>query len=311
MNLRKLWSVLVDGNLRRYYFQRRLKGESRRDPFARRWARKIGRREFGASTRLAPDRIEPLSRQLSTDGYARLGTILSPGDVRSVKDAIRGALCFDAYDHRGGARFALDQTPPSCNTAYYDWRDFVRIPALMSAANDPGILGVAQNFLGGAPTISDMKMWWSLLRDGGKENQLFHRDVDDYRFCKLFVYLTDVGPEGGPHVYVPGSSGSRECLEDRRYSDEEVERHHGNKAVSLCAEAGSAFLVNTYGLHKGLAPKSSERMIFVVQYSLLPIGLVTYEPVACDVKGYEKFDPYVNRLFLRPATSGRGDPAGK
>ena len=32
--------------------------------------------------------------------------------------------------------------------------------------------------------------------------QLFHRDYESFNFVKLFVYLTDVGKENGPHEYI-------------------------------------------------------------------------------------------------------------
>jgi hypothetical protein len=298
VNLKKLWSVLVDGNLRRYYFQRRLRNHSRRERFAQEWARKIGRREFGASSRIPASEIDRLSRQLSSEGYAELGRILTDADIQAVRKAIDGRRCYDAYDRESDATFLLPDAPRECHAAYYQWQDFISIPALLSAVNDPGILSIAQNHLGGAPTLSDVKMWWSLLREGrGKENQQFHRDVDDYRFCKLFIYLTDVDGDRGPHVYVPRTSSSEACQEDRRYEDEEITKQFGGTWVTLVGPKGTAFLVNTYGLHKGLAPKTGERLIFVAQFSLLPIGLIKYAPVAAAMGG---LDPYVNRLFLKP-----------
>jgi hypothetical protein len=297
VNLKKLWNVLVDGNLRRYYLQRRLRDNSRRDRLAEKWARKIGRKEFGGSSRIPVADVERHSDHLASEGYAELGRILSDEDVQSIRKSIERRKCYDAYDRASDSEFLLEDAPRDCRTAYYRWQDVISIPALLSAVNDPAILSIAQNYLGGAPTLSDVKMWWSLLRDGrGKENQQFHRDADDYRFCKLFIYLTDVDAGSGPHVYVPRSSSSEACLEDRRYEDEEVSKHLGGKWVTLVGPKGTAFLVNTYGLHKGLAPKTRERLIFVAQYSLLPIGLIKYEPVGGPLNG---LDPYVNRLFLK------------
>lgn len=38
-----------------------------------------------------------------------------------------------------------------------------------------------------------------------KQTQKWHRDPDDVRICKLFVYLNDVDENGGPFIYVKGS----------------------------------------------------------------------------------------------------------
>lgn len=303
--LRKLMEVLRDAGLVRYYFQRKMRGNRKRDLFAGFLARTLGRKPFEGTSRVSADRFVSLRQGLRTQGYVELGRVLDAGEVQAVKDALRGRMCYDAYEKESDEEFALQDAPPSCHTAYYRWQDVVRIPMLMRVANDPLLLNVAQSFLGGAPTISDIKMWWSLVtRTSPKENQLFHRDIDDFRFCKLFLYLTDVGPQEGPHVYVQGSAGVGRCLADRRFNDEEVATAFGRENVKdLCGPAGSAFLVNTYGVHKGLMPTRNSRLIFVVQYSLLPIGLLKYAPVTLGQEEYSGFDPYVNRLFLRRESS--------
>lgn len=291
---------MSDGNLLRFHLQRKLKGESRRDAIARWVAGMIGRRKFEGASKVGMDRVPELSRRLKTEGYAELGKILDRDAIARIRARIEGNRCFDAYDRQGGTDFELEQAPPTANTAYFHWQDIVRIPELVEAVNDPALLAAAQNFLGGTPTISDVKMWWSLVGRDAKDNQLFHRDIDDFKFCKLFIYLTDVGPDDGPHVYVRGSSGGNRFHHALRFTDEEVEREFGReRLVTFCAEAGSAFLVNTYGIHKGLRPVKSRRLMFVGQYSLLPIGLIRYEPLPRPSDEYRKFDRYVNRLFLR------------
>lgn len=308
MNLGKLLRVLASPALFRYYVQRRIRRVETRAWLADRDARKVGEKRFMGPSAVSADRLEPLSRQLVDEGYALLGSVLSPEAVEGVKRGLAGLECFDAYDRASTRSFPLEQVPPGTNTASYRWQDVVRIPDLVRVANDPGILTLVQRFLGGVPTISDIKMWWSLVRPGAdKENQLFHRDRDEFRFCKLFVYLTDVDLEGGPHVYIPKSAESAKCTRDQRYSDEEaVEAFGKGSPVTLCAPAGHAFLVNTYGIHKGLVPTRRERLIFVAQYSLRPIGLIRYEPIDAAVPG-SGLDAYVNRLFLRIPT---GTPAG-
>lgn len=166
-------------------------------------------------------------------------------------------------------------------------------------ANDPGVLNLAKDFLNATPTISNVNMWWSV---GGKEQaedaQLFHRDVDDFRFIKLFIYLTDVDENSGPHTYVKGSSSSNKLLKIRRYQDEEIHQTFGKEnVIEFTRPKGSAFMVNTYGFHKGLLPKSKNRLLLQVQYSLRPIGIESYDPVKVDYT--EHLDSYVNRLIIK------------
>ena len=104
--------------------------------------------------------------------------------------------------------------------------------------------------------------------------QYFHRDTDDFRFLTLFIYLTDVGLDGGPHQVIPGShtlEGMRELVRkaswwprfdvERSFVDDmgedfsrDVERLLGDTAASLTGKAGEMALVNTVALHRGLVP---------------------------------------------------------
>jgi len=116
-------------------------------------------------------------------------------------------------------------------------------------------------------------------------------------FCKLFIYLTDVEMENGPHVYVEGSSVSSKLRKIRRYEDLEIFHAFGKDKVKyFIFPKGAAFLVNTYGFHKGLLPNKGNRLLFQVQYSLSPIGIENYEPI--DI-GNHNYDPYINRLILK------------
>ena len=141
-------------------------------------------------------------------------------------------------------------------------------------------------------------MWWSLGgRKEAKDAQLFHRDVDDFKFCKLFIYLTDVGENQGPHTYVEGSSSSSKLRKIRRYQDQEIIEAFGEeKIIKFVRDKGSMFIVDTYGFHKGTLPVDGNRLLLQIQYSLNPIGIENYKPLKINLK--DSFDPYVNRLLI-------------
>ena len=85
------------------------------------------------------------------------------------------------------------------NVAYYPPDTLAACPHLVDLATDPAVLAVVEGFLGTAPMILDLAGWWSFADNpGAKDAQLYHRDGDDYRFCKLFIQLTDVDEDGGP-----------------------------------------------------------------------------------------------------------------
>lgn len=175
----------------------------------------------------------------------------------------------------------------------------------MRLANDPRVLDIVSRWLGGAPTLAAIRVWWSTpAGDGTPEHaELFHRDADDLRFVKLFVYLTDVGDDTGPHMFVVGSHRADKLAEIRRYSDEEVAAAFGTDAIRrFTGPAGTAFLEDTYGMHRGIPPVAGPRLIFQPLYAQRPLIYGPREPVIDAADLPFVLDPYVNRVLVRPAT---------
>jgi len=110
-----------------------------------------------------------------------------------------------------------DARHPESHIAHHNHIDIINAPYLLQIANDPLILDIAASFLGCKPTIGYMAVWWSYPTiKRAQQAEKFHRDVDDWRFLKLFIYLTDVNDKNGPHIYVTHSSTSNQLNEIRR-----------------------------------------------------------------------------------------------
>jgi hypothetical protein len=160
------------------------------------------------------------------------------------------------------------------------------------------------SILGCKPTIGYMTAWWSIPTADGvpRHAENFHRDVDDLKFIKLFVYLTDVAAENGPHEFIRGSHADGTLGRIRRYTDEEVRDAFGSdRIVRFTGPAGSAFLENTYGMHRGLPVNEGRRLIFQVVYSLLPLVYGPSRPFPSSVVAPASvtLDPYTNRCYVR------------
>jgi len=178
----------------------------------------------------------------------------------------------------------------------YSRKDLAQNKNILKIANDPSVLRIVQDFLGTVPTISNLNMWCSTSNHKeAKDAQLFHRDVDDVKFCKLFVYLTDVGPNDGPHTFVKGSSSSHKLTYIRRYNDQEIIKNFGKEnIIEFIRPKYSCFIVNTYGFHKGTLPVDNDRLLLQVQYSINPIAIENYTPIEIS----HSFNKYVNRLII-------------
>ena len=135
--------------------------------------------------------------------------------------------------------------------------------------------------------------------------QRFHADLDRLRFVKFFAYLTDVGPDQGPHVYVRGSHRRRPTAlrADRRFRDDEVRaRFPERDLVSIEGPAGTVFAADTSGLHKGLPLADGHRLVVQVEFAsgLLgaPYTSVAPSTFAPDVRRVLEAHPWTYRRFL-------------
>jgi hypothetical protein len=177
-------------------------------------------------------------------------------------------------------------------------------PHLFALANRPDILETVARYLGCRPTLGYMTAWWSYRTFVGPQHaENFHRDVDDWKFLKLFAYLTDVGPENGPHVYVGGSAASPLLREVRRYEDAEVRGAFGAQNVlTIGGKAGEGFLEDTFGFHKGQPVADGVRLMFSVTYSMFTVPYGPKRPVASIREIAERHsvsvDPWINRLYV-------------
>ena len=199
-----------------------------------------------------------------------------------------------------------DRLPAGTRTAAYPLERVLDCPAVLDAVNDPAVLGLAGRYLGCTATLSSLGIRWSFpTRADAEDTQLFHRDPDDWRFLKMFIYLTDVDEDAGPHVFVAGSHRTAGRLRARPYDTAEIERRYGRDAVwTITGPRGTAFIADTYGIHRGAVPLARPRLILQVQYSLLPVFSLLYRPVAAEAR--PGLDPYVNRLLLSPPVRAGG-----
>jgi hypothetical protein len=215
--------------------------------------------------------------------------------------------------------------------AGYTMDQVLRAPYLTDLFNLPAIVDFIELFLGCVPTLYSVNAWWSFPAATPQlvNVQYFHRDNDDWRFCVLFLYLTDVDHSSGPHQVIAGShglAGMWRLLEAARRNGLDVstfdaarsftdffgsefsqrcETLFGDATLSALGRAGSMFLVNTMALHRGLLPKEAPRLVAWARYGLGPntnSADLEQGPLARDQVRTELSDTprnrYVNRLLF-------------
>ena len=227
-------------------------------------------RARACADRLRSDGYLVFERALPEDACERLVTFAAetPAVVRRMdhepRNLPRRLARFDAqaplavrYDYETGALL-----------------DDADVQALLA---DPSLLRLVQEYLGSEPVADVLSMWWHTAYHTAPDSeaaQYFHFDLDRIKWLKVFVYLTDVGPDNGPHSFVAGSHRSAGIPADilrrgyERLSDEEVHGRYGSeRCKQFCAPRGSVIVEDTRGLHKGAHVRGAPRLILQLQFS--------------------------------------------
>ncbi len=304
MDLRKAVTagktVLSDWRWAPFFLQRRFRSAKRRDAGARLVTRMRPPPAYAGIASIAS-----LAGSLIDEGQASVGRVLTQDQCDEIYRHLLTRPVTDAYRPEVPAWLPLeDGRHPQSHVGYHDHGDVVRAPHFLEIANRPEILGIVERYLGCRPTITYMAAWWSYPTGiEAQQAENFHRDVDDWRFVKLFVYLTDVDGSKGPHVYVKKSANVPVAGPIRRLTDEEVRAEHAaGDIVYMTGAAGEAFLENTYGIHKGQPVLEGHRLLFQAVYSLMPLPYGPKHPVigaaeASAIAGMT-LDPFVNRVYV-------------
>lgn len=240
----------------------------------------------------SPDAAEAAAT-LKRDGYVMLPPIPAEIVAEMRRWVERAPL---RKTDNGGPEPSLDAARAQSHVAHIDDISAINCPHLLEIATDPIRLGTAARYIGVTPTILYCTAWWSFAgRDAPKDAQLFHLDLDDHRFCKLFIYLTDVDEESGPHVFVPRTHTPEALLEGRarapdpgafddwllnklRKTDEEVSAAFPQRPVAITGPAGTNFLAATRGLHRGFLPRRRDRQVCQIVYGASPWLQIDIDP---------------------------------
>jgi hypothetical protein len=198
-----------------------------------------------------------------------------------------------------GRLFPLDELPCGISMAAYPLRTVLGCEGVLAAANSREILDIAGGYLRCTPTISSIGIRWSFPKSGQLDvTQQYHRDVDDWRFIKLFIYLSDVDDDSGPHQYVKGSHRRQSRLRATPYTVKDIDQSYGvDKIETVTGPRGTTFVADTFGIHCGVPPREKPRLILQVQYSVLPIYAFLYDPLKMDCPS--PMDDYTNRLLIK------------
>lgn len=129
---------------------------------------------------------------------------------------------------------------------------------------DPYLLDIVTNYMGIVPRLSEAYVRRNFPAPHRTMNHYWHRDLNTpLHLLKIFFFLSDCGPDNGPHEFVRGSHDQLDVLNGKRYfTDDEVDRAHppggASREVSL-VKAGTVVIEDTRGLHRAQLPQAGYR----------------------------------------------------
>jgi hypothetical protein len=146
---------------------------------------------------------------------------------------------------------------------------------------DDRVLDVVNSYFGLWSKLTYVDLWYTPPAAPGVErvsSQRWHRDYNDNRLVKIFIYLTDINEDTGPLEYVPGSTVGGPYgdvwpwrpLSDNLYppQDEFEQRIPKEARIAFTGPEGTMLFANTSGYHRGgYATGQRPRVMAVYNYS--------------------------------------------
>jgi hypothetical protein len=147
---------------------------------------------------------------------------------------------------------------------------------LLKVALDTKLLEIVASYLGLWPSLYSVGAWLNYpIGEPPMSSQLWHRDPEDLKIVKAFIYLVDVDEERGPFCYIPGtqSFGERANIvpvhrDGMRITDEEMATVIKPEDWIKCTgPAGTMILADTVGFHRGGYAKNGNRVLITFTYT--------------------------------------------
>jgi len=147
---------------------------------------------------------------------------------------------------------------------------------LLRVALDQKLLEIVSTYLGLWPRLHSLSAWLNFPTDAPAAlSQLWHRDPEDLRLIKVFIYLTSVDEQSGPFTYVPGThpfgavtASKHEKALSKRLDDGRMARRFPPESWRVCTgPPNTMILADTVGFHRGGKPTAGHRILITFTYT--------------------------------------------
>jgi phytanoyl-CoA dioxygenase PhyH len=141
------------------------------------------------------------------------------------------------------------------------------------------MLDIANSYLGLWSKLEYVDLWYSVPQPEEADrvsSQRWHRDFNDRRLVKAFLYLVDVDEDTGPFQYMPGSAPGGphgdawpwRPLGENYPPESELESRIGRDGARVfTGPKGTLLFCNTAGFHRGGFATAKPRVLATATYS--------------------------------------------
>ena len=219
------------------------------------------------------DKYKKAIDTLKTDGYL-------PVDIHDSK-----MIASELYKYASTKKLQRtgNEAPPLIEGAE-------KLPCVRNLIESRELYEFISLYMGGIAEFHQVRLWWDFPEKSKKSYaaQRWHRDGEDFKVVKLFIYATDVDELSGPHCFLPGSHSAVESKKIFEKDDLDNPNFYGNiyevdgamhdqefKSIKInrptkkwIGPAGTCFIEDVCGLHCGIPPIKSPRLMLTISWVL-------------------------------------------
>jgi hypothetical protein len=211
-----------------------------------------------------------------------LGLRLPDATVRDIVAFAAETPCFsrDAQDAGFLARDVAQANRSRTRDviAGYYFEAVEQCPAILRLSRDPALLSIATAYLGHAPVLIRIRLWWSFPATRISDADLhavaqekFHFDMNGWRTLKFYFYLTPTDDRGGAHRCILGSHRHRGLRHQLTltvgHAEAALEAVYGrDRFLTITGDAGTGFAEDPFVFHTGSLCRDRPRLILELEY---------------------------------------------
>ena len=218
-----------------------------------------------------------INSELNHEGYSLFKYKLDKKITHNLK-----SFSYTLKAKVGNNQILYDPKDKKSNIYKFSSNDLIQNQWVQELIMDPVLINIAANYLGVNPIFDFAAMWWSTDSKTKNEDaaQEYHFDLDRPKWLKIFIYLTDVNKDNGPHCYISGThkvgNKPQEILNRGyvRVADKELENHYPKSNLKeVTGPSGTIVFGDTGCWHKGKPIVKGDRLILQLEYTGSLFGL--------------------------------------